>query len=424
MRVLEPFELKNFCRSFLLPEVHAATTEALAHIAARDPQRNVDQLHLYVDGSFFEDTHQGGWAVVALAQQGDAMSWVGYMSGRLYPPEHLCYMGQTCISTHTAELVALTYALAAAIQNPAVKCVIHYDATSAALIADAQASSKEQSVLMHALFTLRYIATSLCSGVTLTHVYAHKGDPWNEAADTAAKAAAKYHQGHCPGAPLLATAVREGTLNWVWWTVSDHVHAGTLPGLDEDGRSLPGNGINACRHCLAHIPGIPQAVVAAQTPTCGHARWCINAVTYNCNTITKEHDRQCLAAGFHGSEIHLVGLQETRTDPGIKYRQGPYVCICAPAHKGNFGCQLWVHNALAPAAMKDNTPVRFEPGRISVIAKKGAPIFICVNRAPQRGHRETEQLLVQVRFAELMQWATHISNAAWQFKAGVQAWVC
>ena len=203
MRVLEPFGLDNFCRSFRLPEVHSATRAALAQMPAWEPQLMPALLHLYVDGSYFADTCNGGWAVVALAQQSTELAWVGYLSGRLYTAGHPCCMGQTCISPHTAELIALAYALAVAIQNPATECGIHYDATSAALIADVQASSKEQPVLMNALFVLRYIVTNLCQGVKLSHVYAHKGDPWNEAADTAAKAAAKYHYGHCPGAPPL-----------------------------------------------------------------------------------------------------------------------------------------------------------------------------------------------------------------------------
>ena len=156
------------------------------------------------------------------------------------------------------------------------------------------------------------------------------------------------------------------------------MHAGVLPGLDEEGRTLASDGVQKCKHCLNHIPGIPRDVVAAQTPICGPARWDINAVTYNCTTITKEHDRQCLAAGFHNSNIHLVGLQETRTDPGIKYRQGKYVCICAPAHKGNFGCQLWVHTELASATLQDGTSVLFEPHRISVLVREPRLLIVMV----------------------------------------------
>ena len=292
------------------------------------------------------------------------------------------------MNPHTAKLIALIHAMATVVQHQGVQCTVHYDATSAAAIADGQATSKAQHKLMHALFAMRYAAAHLCQHVSFEHVEAHKGHPWNEAADTAAKAAAKYNAFHCPGRERLAKAVREGELNWLWLTITPQCHAGVLPGLDDEGSTLDHAGVRPCQHSLAHIPGIPAALVDARTPCAGHAKWSIRAATYNCTTLTKECDRQCLATCFAKDRLHIIGLQESRTDPGVKRIQGPYTCFCSPAEGGNLGCQLWVKHNEALAHLEDGQVATFDVGRAAVqireprllvvVIPAGAQLFACV----------------------------------------------
>ena len=386
--IAELFDLQTYQLAFQLPERHAATTQALATVPRWPGDRVPEELHLYTDGSFFDATGAGGWAVVALVHCRQEWFWAGYISGQLYPEGHPHHAGQTVINPHTAELLALVHAMATVVQHPGVKCTVHYDATSAAAIADGHAASKAQPRLMYALLAFRYAAAHLCSEVSFEHVAAHDGHPWNEAADTAAKAAAKYGHFHCLGSARLAKAVRNGELDWLWLTITPQCHEGVLPGLDDEGSTLPHDGLCPCQHALDHIPGIPEAVVAACTPHKGRAKWHLKIATYNCTTLTKECDRQCLATCFARDGLHIVGMQESRTAPGVKRSQGPYTCFCSPADKGNLGCQLWVKHGEALAYLEDGSAVLFdvskaaiqirEPRLLIVILPAGAQLFACI----------------------------------------------
>ena len=381
------FRPASFRTDFALPERHPATTAAMRDVDTWSLQDRPEELHLYTDGSFFADTGKAGWAVVAMAYHGQKWHWGGYMSGQLYPAGHQKHCGQTVVNPHTAELVALAHAAIVAVQAQGACVTIHYDAESAAAVAAGTAASHGQHTLMSALHGMRYLADNLCT-LRFEHVSAHQGHPWNEAADTAAKAAAKYGLEHCPGSTEFATAVRTRVFDWSWWTVSPHCAQAVLPGLDDIGNSLPSEGFHTCRHCLDTIPGIPRAITEAQNQGQSRAKWKLQIVSYNCTTLTKECDRQCLAKGFGDSGIHLIGMQESRMDCGPKRVQHPYVCFCSAAVQGNFGCQLWIHTALSPAFTCTGDSVSFDVGRATILVQEprilvvllpaGSLLFACV----------------------------------------------
>ena len=392
LEMLEPFCLQHFRHTFLdLPEVHVATRQALNGMPNWDPLRvrSPQSIHLCVDGSFIADTQQAAWAVVAFVQHDNVWHWGGYISGLLYAADHCLHVGQTVQSPHTAELVALLHALAVATQLPNTHCHIVYDATAAAGIAEGHFLSRRQKVLMQALFSLNYLARIECSALTFEHVHSHHGHAFNEAADTVAKAAAKYGRCHTPDLALFAAAVRHCQLDWLWWLTSSHVPKGVLPGLTDDGRCLvSGQDIATPCHSYDSIPGVPRLATVEPLPDSGHTRWSLSIVTYNCTTITKECDRQCLATCFQRDGLALVGLQETRTCPGPKYTQGMYVCFASSAENGNFGCQLWVNRSLSVAKATDDRHLCFdcdkacvltaEPRLLVVVIPVGRQLIACV----------------------------------------------
>ena len=339
---VEPFGLQAFTRDItVVPDLHPSTRAALQGMPVWDSQhassaRGVD---LFVDGSYFDSSGKAAWAVVAIINSAAGAHWGGFISGPLYGATELLHIGQTVNSPHTAELAALLYALATTVRLPNMHCRIFYDATAAAGIAEAKFTSQHERVLMHALFNLLYLARQEVATLDFIHVHSHQGNAFNyEAADAVAKAAARHGICHEPAAELFAQAVRDFRLDWVWWTTGPQIPNGVLPGLQDDGVTHTHPPLLPRQHKLTHVPGIPTRVALAHENRSTSVTWCLNLATYNCTTLTKECDRQCLSSCFAKDGLDLIGLQETRTDPGPKYNQGGYTCLCAPADRGN----LWL----------------------------------------------------------------------------------
>ena len=173
-----------------------------------------------------------------------------------------------------------------------------------------------------------------------------------------------------------------------WWTVTSHVPNGVLPGLDDSGAADNTEIVSPCVHSMNSIPGIPAPLVECAPTATGRATWTVRTVTYNCTTLVREHDRQCLASNFARDGVHLVGLQETRTDPGPRTQVASYTVFSAPADKGNLGCQLWVHCGCAAASFHDGDTILFEaakaaflcaePRLLAVVLPAGKQLFACV----------------------------------------------
>ena len=346
------------------------------------------EIRLHVDGSYVETTLQAAWAVIATVKVDGIWLWCGWMSDRLQPPTHKGHCGQSVINAHTAEMVAILHALAAAINAPGAHCTIVYDSTSAGDIAAGVAASKKQHVLARAMISLHHVARTLLHGLCFEHVRSHTGDPLNEAADTVAKAAAKQHICNNPDGTAFAEAVCQGTLDWLWWAVTPDVHAGVMPGLDDHGCTLSEGSLALCMHALLSIPGIPSQVAAPRQQPSVSCNWSLRTVTYNCTTLCKECDRNSLATCFQKDAIHLVGLQETRTDPGPRSSVPGYAAFAAPADKGNLGCQLWVRTAQPVATTEEAGEVAFdvakaaficaEPRLLVVVLPAGKQLFACI----------------------------------------------
>ena len=390
LECMEPFGLHAFQTDMsCIPRLHPSTCKALADMPVwrSSHAQPVDAVELYVDGSYFESDSAAAWAVVAVVQAQGCRQWAGFMSGPLVSPGHGLHIGQTVNSPHTAELCALAYALATATKLANTHCCIYYDATAAAGIAEARSVSKHERALMHALFNLTHLARQEVRMLDFVHVPAHEGHAFNEAADAAAKAAAAGVFSRDPQALLFATAMRANAFNWVWWTTGPQVRDGALPGLHDSGLSMSGGSMLPRCHSLTHVPGIPTPVAKTHNQSPMSAAWNLRLCTYNCTTLTKECDRQCLATCFARDELDLVGLQETRTDPGPRFSQNAYTCFCAPADRGNLGCQLWVRTA-AVVATGESRPVQFnvnncvvavrEPRLLVVILPAGSQLLACV----------------------------------------------
>ena len=230
---MEPFGLQAFRLDIMaVPGLHVATRAALEHMPVWDSQRALHPhgVDLFVDGSYFDSSGEAAWAVVAIVHSATEAHWGGFLSGRLHGASEPLYVGQTVNSPHTAELVALLYALVTAVRLPNVRCRVFYDATAAAGIAEARFTSRHERVLMHALFNLLYLARQEAATLDFTHVHSHQGHAFNEAADAVAKAVVQHGICHEPAAQQFARAIRQSQLDWVWWTTGPQVSRGFCRG--------------------------------------------------------------------------------------------------------------------------------------------------------------------------------------------------
>ena len=126
--------------------------------------------------------------------------------------------------------------------------------------------------------------------------------------------------------------------------------------------------VRASQHTYCHIPGIPHSLAAAHQFPDTLAQFKLCVVTDNCTTVKREADRQWLSQSFHRDRVHVIGLQETRTDPGTRYPQGAYACFCSAAIKGNLGCQIWLHRT-APVANYEDQPITLDTNNVSVLCR-------------------------------------------------------
>ena len=356
---------------FDLPDVHTQTRRALESMPTWDWRDSPEKADLYVDGSFFEDKQTAGWAVVLLVTHRQQTFWGGFISGLLHSEQHPLHIGQIGCNAHTAELVAMLYAMATALNLEGINCCLHFDAQAAASIAKGEASSADQHAICRGLLSLHHLCLLQCSAINFTYVAAHQGDAWNEAADTAAKAAAAGIFCQQPESEFFARAVRDGQLDWLWWPLTPMCHEGRIPALDESGLTMANTtGISARRHACQSVPGIPKLVAQERTKPSALADWHLKVATYNCTTLKKEVDRQMLSRNFAADNIHAIGLQETRTDPGVRYSQEQFCCICSPADGGQLGCQLWLNLRASLATDAQGRPVHFCQKSVAVIIRK------------------------------------------------------
>ena len=112
MRLLHRKRAEDF-HDLQVGTVHKPARVAPQMLPTWDRSREVEQLRIYVDGSHFGE-NQTAWAAVGVGRVGAQWFWVGFISGRVHPRDHVACLGDGQCNAHTAELNAMSYALGAA----------------------------------------------------------------------------------------------------------------------------------------------------------------------------------------------------------------------------------------------------------------------------------------------------------------------
>ena len=380
--LLLPFDLKSLSRNLDQVDLHPATCEALSCMQSWDGQLEVSRLRVYVDGSFEEVTDRAGWAVVVLGLTDTGWQWLGYMSEHLHEPGHDRHSGHTRKSAHAAEMVAMLHALSIVAHNDLPSEVV-FDAMVAAEVAqglcypDAHVGLARATTMMHIIAQHR-------GSVSYRHVRSHQGDPFNEMADSLAKAASRRSRMNPPLGCMLQDAIREGRLSWLWWVVCDLVHTGVLPPVDDNGVTVESRQ-HLPRPCFANgaVPGVPSALWGSDRSETHPAKWRLEVATYNATTLKPVHVRQQLDQEFWRAGFAAVGIQEARWRPSETYELGHFKCFCSAAVRGQLGCQLWLNKAARLAVGEDGRESRWNLRSAAILVQKPRLLVVTV----QAGNR-------------------------------------
>ena len=204
----------QFC---LIPEgvnLHRSTYEAL-HVQHEQMPAETKTLELYVDGATADGC--SAWAVVAVAVSENGHRLCGCIAGtteiNVSAPNWIGAIAHTNVD---AELTAMTIATAFAFFGANdVPCVIRPDLALSRRFLDLESVTQQDSTVARVLHSLGYM---LPHGISVSEVRAHRGDPWNELADSVAKWVTQTRQtvGVVPWQHINALATSPSNLRWEW----------------------------------------------------------------------------------------------------------------------------------------------------------------------------------------------------------------
>ena len=348
--LLDPLRVVNLCR--VLPAtdcLHHDTLTAVAQLSPWSAATPLCRVSLFVDGSYTDSECLAGWAVVAIGHLECGNCLLGFAAGPTGAGRHSKCLSDGPPSAHLAELDALAFALGIAASSDGVEYTVYYDCVSAAGVATLDFTAHAHTEYAPRLAALRILADQRRNHVAFEHVRSHTGNPFNELADVLAKEAARGCRRWSADPRAFVDAFCSGSICHQWWTVTDLVPQGCLPGLDDDGNTIPGVPESAPPSCLdGRIPGVPLGVAPAVPGPDSCKTWNLVVATYNVTSLCNVAEEQCVDTCLHRSGVVLAGLQEARRFPGERSSTEHYTRFSSKGDNGNFGCQLWISRTLFP----------------------------------------------------------------------------
>ena len=364
-------------------DLHANTLQSLLHMKLWHSGDPAEEVHLYTDGSYLENTRQMAWSVVAVVRWHDQWSFAGFFSARVSSDEHRT---DCAPSAYLAEVHAILHAMVLTSNIP-VHVTILYDCTSAAdTVSNA---SRRFDFVSQQTAALAVILRQFDKWPSWRHVKGHNGDPLNELADSVAKAACKGSYQHSPhDEDRIMTAINEQWLAWVWTHVAAFHEPCCWPAFHQDGcvyESQAFKNMDAVpapeNHQDCHVPEDNER---EQEP-----HFDLRLATYNCLSLKLVGQLECIEAFCVQQGLHVVGFQETKMQWSGIAHSTHFMRYGAAANKiGHEGCQLWFRKGEGLGCSSkgeafgwdfDAFAIIHESERcLAVSAKAGGMEFICV----------------------------------------------
>ena len=322
---------------------------------------------LYIDGSATGD--HCSWALVHVHRWSDgSRHFVGLLAGCVpSDPEDSEWLGAQQLDNISAELTAMcvAYAYAISLQVP---CCICPDLRFGHDLVRRQVTNKTNSGL-----------AKLCTAlgreqyIPIEEIRAHKGDPYNELADSVAKWAGRQgiSLGSFDYAPLHDMAAHPIDLEWAWLFQMCPSLQMTLPYVDYRGQLhvTPALGQLDLPQTVAPAPKLEPSwsfSLNVATANVQSAREKSTGTGSRCHALTKRFDQQ-----WYQHSIDIVGIQEARTPQGQDVSQH-YAIYCSGVDvsqgSAHFGCEIWLRKDAIIATTDQGDELKLGTCRVVVHA--------------------------------------------------------
>jgi len=356
----------SFC---MIPEgtdLHKETFEAL-HLQQEVYEGSILAHELYVDGATCGDW--SAWAVIAVAVTEKGRFFKGCLGDVTETERHSPkWIGAIGHSNVDAELSAMAVASAfASFGSADTYFVIRPDLALSKRFLDIDSTSRQASTLARVVHVL---GQSKPDNVQVTEVRAHCGDPWNEIADAVAKwvAKRKIAVGSTDWKILHQIAETPSTQKWEWLRWQNAAFAKTMPKLHGDAVWQPTASSKKIGASVASLQQCPNT-----------KQFSLSVATYKglaldeneVSSVTTGARSLRLDSQFHGRQIAVIGIQESRTAAGIRctdhykiFSSGYQQC----GRSKHFGCELWVNKFLPIARKDDGSPIRLCDCKVTILS--------------------------------------------------------
>ena len=368
---------------------------------------DVEELHIYTDGSYNPSQEIASFAVAVLgwspSQRYDKSVFIGWtaqiVSTDLNDPNFVGAENHSVASAETSGLIwAHIWLLQSGCAEPAF---FHYDSLMVGHGAAGIWQVKEDNPQLQKLRNIAQMMKQLRPGSTAyEHVKSHSGNPGNELVDSLAKHRIKHpdiSRKRLPSwQPLFLGENR--ALEWAWWHIGLIKGNTALPAGDFNGASW------TCHNPGAHLPTI-RAIEERPSKEKENFQLGLKIASYNVLTLREGAGREgetgedlksaLLRKQFEEQGIHAIGLQEARTFNSGLLVTDNYYRVMGKSDGGHHGCELWLNRKLSISAnskepvyiQKDKILVLFESPRILVVQIKprDTSIIFFVLHAPHDG---------------------------------------
>ena len=379
-------------------------------------------IHVYADGSARSAVNGrgAGWGMIILGERPGTrcpsetvFDVLGHTGGTV-PAFASSVLDSDPVSlSNEAEATALLYAVAwyfqfmPVIREHNIKCEIHSDSATIACWSEALRTSDTHSRVVKACQALWQCALHSCE-IVIKHVSAHVGQPWNEAADSVAKAAASegYARQDIDATSPLARFVEHafGQSQWAFLECMPPCLRNAYPPMVDGAFVIHDQGTYD-----SHVPMFSASVIK-QRHDRTHRPMNLRMLSANVLSldVSEASDSESVPRGTnligrgahlrsqmlsHG--IDLAGIQEARSPVPTKFIADGYVVIAGGATPmRSHGCELWVacklhdskHEPSSTTRGEDCLVLHADPRRIIVMVHSvSIHVLAVVLHAPHEG---------------------------------------
>eukprot|EP00439_Symbiodinium_sp_Y106_P031357 s772_g3.t1 len=357
-------------------DLHAATRAALGQLRLFESHvGDCSAVEIFTDGSF--DGVSSTWAFIAIAKGADGDFLLGTAYGRVALDGDDGFIGAPFRSALNGERTALFWALAWSLQLPeGTRCHVWSDCLVAKGQTDGTYCASENTTLGQACRAIALTAESAgrLDWESIQHVRAHVGHPFNELADTVAKAAFVRQSAIPASFASLTDWVRTGDVHWIWLLVETIRRPADWPALQADtlvdtgADDTPDVGRLSCS-AFGFVGDASSQAAAAHTAVC----FCPTIVSANVQTLQENQENGIsgrvpyIREQLEAMQASIIGLQETRSARAETVSSTTHFRYASPRDaQGNHGVELWLAKTV-PFGWQNRHPLYFAAEDIRIL---------------------------------------------------------